>query len=153
MTSISFILERFSGSSFRGNSYCRPARISSLLSLTKVERKQKEKSAKPLIHGQIRLDAWSQAHSLSECEKEVVDILVAHFNQTGTPFLYPSQDQLSNQDPKTLQTALQRLRQEGIIYLIRDPTLQSWKLGLKKDFIQKLRYLQSTQDLRGEADT
>jgi len=129
---------------------------SSLLSLTqverrkkegrkKVERKKKERSirfrASSLVHGQIRLDTWLREHSLSECEKEVVDMLVAHFNQTGTPFLYPSQNQLSNQDPKTLQAALQRLRQEGIIYLIRDPAL-GWKLGLKKAFIEKLRYSQ-----------
>ena len=132
---------------------------SSLLSLTKVERrkkerrkkverKQKESAAKPLIHGQIRMDAWLQTHSLSECEKEVVDILVAHFNKTGTPFLYPSgHEQLGVHDPKILQAALQHLRQEGIIYLIRDPAL-GWKLGLKKAFIEKLRYSQEYCDAR-----
>jgi len=128
---------------------------SSLLSLTQRERKEKEERKKrerkkkersihfrvsSLVHGQIRLDTWLREHSLSECEKEVVDMLVAHFNQTGTPFLYPSQDQLGNQDPKTLQAALQHLRQEGIVYLVRDPAL-GWKLGLKKAFIEKLRLL------------
>jgi hypothetical protein len=41
--------------------------------------------------------------------------------------------------------------EERIIYLIRDASL-GWKLGLKKAFIQKLRYLQSIQDLRSETD-
>jgi hypothetical protein len=91
--------------------------------------------------GVIQLGLSFRAHSLSECEKEVVDILVSHFTETGTPFLYPSQEQLASHDPKTLQVALKRLRQEGIIYLIRDPAL-GWKLGLKKALIEKPRYLQ-----------
>ena len=128
-----------------------------LLSVTKVERKMKEsrknherrmkeKRKKPLIHGQIRLEPWLRNHSLSECEKEVVDTLISHLNQAGTPFLYlTNQEQLTTRyDPKILQMALQHLRQEGIVYLIRDPTFQAWKLGLKKAFIEKLRYLQST---------
>lgn len=131
---------------------------SSLLSLTQVERrkkedrkknerKQKEKARKPLIHGQIRLDAWSGTPSLTECERGVVDNLVEHLNRTGIPFLYlSSHEQLGSHSPRILQETLQRLRQEGIIYLIRDPTLQSWKLGLKKAFIEKVRYLQSVQD-------
>jgi len=143
---------------------------SSLLSLTqverrkkegrkKVERRQKERSIpfriSSLVHGQIKLDGWLRNHSLSDCEKEVVDTLISHLNKTGTPFLYLSNhEQLSGHyDPNLLQGALQRLRQEGIIYLIRDPTFQSWKLGLKKAFIEKLRYLQIVQDLRGQADT
>jgi len=139
---------------------------SSLLSLTqverrkkegrkKVERKKKERSIRFRISGQIKLDPWLRMHSLGDCEKEVVDTLISHLNQTGTPFLYLSNhEQLSGRyDPNLLQGALQRLRQEGIIYLIRDPTFQSWKLGLKKAFIEKLRYLQSVQDLRGQADT
>ena len=127
-----------------------------LLSLTEVERKKKEDRKKnerkkkeydktPLIYGQIRLEPWLKNHSLSECEKEVVDTLISHLNRTNTPFLYLTSDaQLaSDYDPKTLQLAMQSLRQEGVIYLIRDPALGARKLGLKKAFIEKLRYLQS----------
>jgi len=135
---------------------------SSLLSLTHRERKEKEERKKgerkkkersirfgvsSLVHGQIRLDAWLSSSSLSDCEKEVVEVLVSHLNETGTPFLYLcNQEQLGNRyEPRILQAALRHLRQEGIIYLIRDPTFQSWKLGLKKAFIQKLRYSQAEQ--------
>jgi len=96
-----------------------------------------------LVHRRIRLDAWLSSRSLSDCEKEVVEVLVSHLNKTGTPFLYLSdREQLSNRyEPRILQAVLRHLRQEGIIYLIRDPTFQSWKLGLKKAFIEKLRLL------------
>lgn len=50
------------------------------------------------------MNAWLHIHSLSECEKEVVEILVSHFEK-DTPFLYPSShEQLGNHDLKTLQS-------------------------------------------------
>jgi len=123
----------------------------------KRERREKERSKRirisSLVHGQIRLDAWSGTKSLSECEKEVVDTLISHLNQTGTPFLYvANHEQLGDHDPRILQAALQRLRQEGVIYLFRDPAFQAWKLGLKKAFIEKLRILQSLPDPPSESN-
>jgi len=132
---------------------------SSLLSLSlrkrrkKEERKNRKRRDKErsirfgissLVHGQIKLDGWLRDHSLSDCEKEVVDTLISHLNQTGTPFIYlANHEQLGDHDPRILQAALQRLRQEGIIYLFRDPAFQAWKLGLKKAFVEKLRYSQA----------
>jgi len=113
----------------------------------KVERKKKQRSILFRISGQIKLDPWLRMHSLGDCEKEVVDTLISHLNQTGTPFKYlASHEELTSRfEPRILQSALQHLREDGIIYLIRDPTFEAWKLGLKKAFVEKLRYFQTKE--------
>ncbi len=82
-------------------------------------------------HGLV-MDAWIHVHSLRECEKEVVEVLESHLEKhTSSVPQYPT-------DRSTVPP------QRSVIRVVRDPTF-SWKLGLKKAFIQRLRYLQSEE--------
>lgn len=107
-----------------------------------TERQQKSNSylyKKPL---QASLSAWSGKDSLSDCEKEVVEMLVKHYDATGSKFtLYQNEYELSERmgfTIETLQKAIKRLREDHIIYLIRERTQNCWKLALKKAFVELL---------------
>jgi len=94
---------------------------------------------KPL---QVSISSWSGKNNLSDCEKEVVELLIKHFNDTSSKYIF-FQDPYTLSEKtgfnvETLRVALQNLRQDNIIYLIRDRTQNCWKLGLKKAFIELL---------------
>jgi hypothetical protein len=92
---------------------------------------------------QVSIQAWLRETCPAEAEKVVVDTLVAHFNKTGSKFLlfkdhYAMSDML-NINVNEIGDVLAKLRQENIIYLMRDPTSGMWKLGLKKAFLEALK--------------
>ncbi|RLE68662.1 MAG: hypothetical protein DRJ43_05190 [Thermoprotei archaeon] len=51
--------------------------------------------------------------------------------------------------PSLLNSALKRLKEDNIIYVWRSRALGCWKIGLKKDFIKQLEFLQKQKE---EAD-
>jgi len=108
----------------------------------KEERKKSESCLykKPL---QVSLSAWGLKDSLSDCEKEVVELLIKHFNETNSKYIFFEDPYTLSEktgfNVETLQNALQKLRQDNIIYLIKDRTQNCWKIGLKKAFVELLK--------------
>jgi len=81
--------------------------------------------------------------NLNDCEKEVVEALLAHYNRTGSAFRYIKfiEDLQLDYPAGILQEAIRKLRQDNIIYIWQDHAMNALKLGLKKAFLQKLRSL------------
>ena len=113
----------------------------------KYERNMKEKrTSKIASQRQISLELWLQSCDLSEKEKEVVEVLIDHYNKTGskylyfdTPFDFAERFKIS---PQMATEVLKRLKQDGIIYVFRDRQLGSWKIGLKSAFLEALKLSQ-----------
>ncbi|MDI6904750.1 MAG: hypothetical protein QMD13_04590 [Candidatus Bathyarchaeia archaeon] len=75
-------------------------------------------------------------------EREVVEVLVDHYNETGCKFvLVKSQFELSEKlgaNPGEVLEALKNLRQDNVIYLYRSDIEGYWKIGLKTSFLKIL---------------
>jgi len=89
---------------------------------------------------QLTLEKAFQRFNLNDCEKEVVEVLLAHYNRTGSPFKYINyaEDLQLDYSANILQEAIRKLRQDNIIYIWQDRAMSALKLGLKKAFIEKL---------------
>jgi hypothetical protein len=91
---------------------------------------------------QVSIQAWLRDSSPGDAERGVVDLLVYHFNKTGSKFVlvkdHYAMSELLKINVNDVPDVLTNLRQENIIYLMRDPTSGMWKLGLKKAFLELL---------------
>ena len=115
----------------------------------KKERKKKESGKKmetspPKRHEQISISLFLRDSSLDDAEKEVVEVLVDHYNETGSKFiLIKNEYELANKlskNPQDILQALANLRQDNIIYLMRAHNFPGYhKLGLKKAFVESLK--------------
>jgi len=79
--------------------------------------------------------------NLSKIEKAVVEVLIEHYNKTGSKFImvkdqYELADKL-NCNPSDLPNALKNLRENGVIYIFKDKILSYWKIGLKNQFLER----------------
>jgi len=92
------------------------------------------------IPKQLTLERAIQRLNLNDCEKEVVEVLLAHYNRTSSPFRYIKfiEDLQLDYSTDILQEAIRKLRQDNIIYLWQDRAMNALKLGLKKAFLEKL---------------
>jgi len=126
----------------------------------KVERNKKEsrkkvESCQPKIVKQLSIHLWlrNSHRSHDDAEKEVVEVLLTHYNRTGSKFiLVKDMYELAERigvSPSFLDPALKRLKEDNIIYVWRLRALGCWKIGLKKDFIKQLEFLQKQEE---EAD-
>jgi len=113
----------------------------------RVERKSKEnrkkvESKQPKTTKQIPISLWLQNSGLDNVEKEVVELLLKHYNETGSKFiLVKNQFELAEKlkaNPSEILEALKNLRQDNIIYLYRSDIEGYWKIGLKTSFIKIL---------------
>jgi DNA-binding Lrp family transcriptional regulator len=113
----------------------------------KVERKSKENKKKvesyqPKTTKQIPISLWLQNSGLDNVEKEVVEVLLRHYNETGSKFiLVKDQFELSEKlkaNPSEILEALKNLRQDNIIYLYRSDIQGYWKIGVKTSFLKIL---------------
>jgi len=113
----------------------------------KVERKSKENKKKvesnpPKNTKQIPISLWLQNSGLDSVEKEVVEILLRHYNETGSKFiLVKNQFELAEKlkaNPNEVLEALKNLRQDNMIYLYRSDIQGYWKIGLKTAFLKIL---------------
>jgi len=89
---------------------------------------------------QINITLWSKSTDLSGAEKEVVEMLLEHYNKTGSKFIlfrdmYDLAEKIRG-SPEATFTAIRRLRQDNIVYLYRSEIQGYWKLGLKKEFVE-----------------
>jgi len=92
---------------------------------------------------QIQIEPFLRNCNLDDIEKAVVEVLIKHYNKTGSKFImvkdqYELAERL-NANPSDLPNALKNLRQDGIIYIFRDKTFNCWKIGLKKAFLEVLQ--------------
>jgi len=89
---------------------------------------------------QLTLEKAVNRFNLNDCEKEVVEALLAHYNRTGSPFIYINyaEDLQLDYAGVVLQEALRKLKQDNIIYIWQDRGLKALKLGLKKAFLETL---------------
>jgi hypothetical protein len=113
----------------------------------KVERKEKENRKKeetkqPKTTKQIPISLWLHNSGLDDLEKEVVEMLLKHYNETGSKFiLVRDQFELAEKlraNPGEIIEALKNLRQDNIVYLYRSDIGGFWKVGLKKGFLKVL---------------
>jgi Mn-dependent DtxR family transcriptional regulator len=113
----------------------------------KVERKSKENKKKvesnqPKSSKQIPISLWLQNSGLDSVEKEVVEVLLKHYNETGSKFiLVKDQFELAEKlkaNPSEVLEALKNLRQDNVIYLYRSDIEGYWKIGLKTNFLRIL---------------
>ena len=92
---------------------------------------------------QIQIEPFLRNSNLDDLEKAVVEVLIEHYNRTGSKFImvkdqYELAERL-NCNPSELPNALKNLRQDGIIYVFKDKTFGYWKIGLKKAFLELLK--------------
>jgi len=105
----------------------------------KEERKERKKER------QLSLCLYLKDFSLSDVEEVVVEYLMAHYNKTGSKFifirdLYQLAEKLEV-NPDVLMEAITNLKQDHICWLYRDRTYNRWKLGLYKAFVEALTKL------------
>jgi hypothetical protein len=100
-------------------------------------------NSKITVPKQLTLEKSFQRFTLNECEKEVVEALVAHYNRTGSPFIYINyaEDLQLDYAGDVLQEAFRKLKLDNIIYIWPDRSVKALKLGLKKAFLEKLGIL------------
>ena len=113
----------------------------------KVERKSKEDRKKvetnqPKSSKQIPISLWLQSSGLDGVEKEVVELLMKHYNETGSKFILVKDEfELAEKlraNPGEVLEALKNLRQDNIVYLFRSDIGCYWKVGLKRGFLRAL---------------
>ena len=114
----------------------------------KIERSTKEvrkkiNTSRPKRHKQVSISLFLRDSKLDDTEKEVVEVLVNHYNKTGSKFiLIKDEYELANKlskNPQGILQALVNLRQDNIIYLMRAHDFPGYhKLGLKRDFVTLL---------------
>ena len=93
---------------------------------------------------QIQIEPFLRNCNLDDLEKAVVEVLIKHYNKTGSKFImvkdqYELAERL-NANPSDLPNALKNLRQDGIIYIFKDKTFNCWKIGLKKQFLEAISH-------------
>ena len=91
---------------------------------------------------QISIESWLHVSDMRELEKEVVEVLVKHYNETGIKFkLFEDIYEASNffkAKPDELNRAMMHLKQDGIAYPWKDHTFGAWKVALYKAFVEGL---------------
>lgn len=107
-----------------------------------TETEQKANTSHSKTSKQIPISLWLQNSGLDRVEREVVEVLVDHYNKTGSKFiLVKNQFELSEKlraNPGEVLEALKNLRQDNIIYLYRSDIEGYWKIGLKTSFLKIL---------------
>jgi len=107
----------------------------------KKESRKKAESYNPKRLKQVPIQLWLQNSSLDDTEKAVVEVLMDHYNKTGSKFLFASGfyelAERLKQNPSLLPQALRKLIEDNIIYVWNLKSGGYMKVGLKKDFIQK----------------
>lgn len=80
---------------------------------------------------------------LTDKEREVVEVLVEHYNKTGSKFMYFNTPydfaERFKIPPQLASEILKRLKQDRIVYVYRDRQMGAWKIGLYKAFIESLK--------------
>jgi len=116
----------------------------------KKDRKKKEERQKPRIKPkQVRISAWLTSSTRDEVEKRVVEILMEHYNKTGSKFQYFDDIYAAAESfkctPDEIQKAMRNLKQDHVAYAWRDSSLGAWKIALYKDFVEGFKLLEENK--------
>jgi len=113
-----------------------------------IERKKKDnrkitETSQPKVVKQVSISLWAPDSPLDKVEREVVEVLVKHYNETGSKFLYFNDvyhfaDKFKIR-PDQVNQILMNLKQDQIVYSIKDKQHNAWKIGLYKAFIEGLK--------------
>jgi len=93
----------------------------------------------------IRLWLQNSHRSIDDAEAKVVEVLLDHYNKTGSKFIFVSPPDMYavaerfNITPIQAEYALRNLYQDRIVYHRYDRQHNAIKLGLYKAFIEKLK--------------
>jgi len=121
--------------------------------IKKDERKNNE-SCVPKKLKQSSIALWLNKSSLDDAEKVVVEVLVDHYNRTGSKFLYFSDiyeiAERFKIRPDQVNKVFMNLKQDRIVYNYRDRSHDAWKIGLYKAFVHALERGRHTKGSRGE---
>ncbi len=109
----------------------------------KRERREKEeRKITPKKSKQLSISVFSGSTDLSDCERRVVEVLLAHYNKTGQKFKFVADEyavcELLGFPITTVREAFRNLHSENIAYLFRNRTYNCWKIALKKSFVELL---------------
>lgn len=93
---------------------------------------------------QLNLSLYSDNPDISDPERAVVVVLAEHYEQTGEKYRYYS-DMYDFCEQMGISSIgvnhlIAKLKQEGVIYVMWMRDLEMWKIGLKKDFVERLQY-------------
>jgi len=97
----------------------------------------------PKVLKQVAISLWLQDSDRNQVEKEVVEVLVKHYNETGSKFLYFNDvyhfaDKFKIR-PDQVNQLLMNLKQDRLVYSFKDKQHNAWKIGLYKAFIEGLK--------------
>jgi len=96
----------------------------------------------PKLQRQTCLSLWLAKSPLSDKEKEVVELLTKHYEETGSKFLYfKTPYDLAERlqvNPAQVTEIMMNLQQDRIAYHWRDKGHDAWKIGLYKAFVEVL---------------
>ncbi|MEM2440529.1 MAG: hypothetical protein QW493_04870 [Candidatus Bathyarchaeia archaeon] len=108
---------------------------------------QKRNTLQSKIIKQASLAVWLQDSDLKEAEKKVVEVLVDHYNRTGSKFLYfvtvYDVAEKFHIRPEDVNKILMNLKQDHIVYTVRDRVHNAFKIGLYEAFIEALTKCES----------
>ena len=120
----------------------------------KTEVKQKLNSfktfEKPKRTIQTSFMVWLKNYhrSLEDAERVVVEVLLDHYRKTGSKFIYcspPTVYTIADRfgiRPDQVNQVLMNLKQDKIVYSVKDRLHGAVKIGLYVDFVKKLKFIQ-----------
>lgn len=106
------------------------------------QQQNNNKTSVPKRRFQVSIQSWLRETSPSDAERVVVDMLVDHYNRTGSLYVYvPDHYALADMlkmNVEDILAAFPKLKQDHVAYPFHDPTLGQWKIALFKEFVEKL---------------
>ena len=106
------------------------------------EAKETRKLESRSVVRQVSIAAWTRINEFSSSEQKVVEVMLAHYNETGSPFLYFRDHWMFAEkftiNPDDVNDVIMRLKQDKIIYVFNDRSMNAQKINLKKDYIAGL---------------
>jgi hypothetical protein len=93
---------------------------------------------------QLNLSLYESDPNVTEPEREVVMLMVSHYERTGEKYRYFKDVydfcEQTGISAVGVMELLAKLKQEGVIYMREEKMLGMWKIGLKVNFIERLQY-------------
>jgi len=98
---------------------------------------------KPKKLEQVPISLFLHESSLDQVERAVVEVLLKHYNETGSKFFYCKTvydiAERFHINPGQVNDTLMRLKQDHIVYSIKDPHHDAFKIGLYKGYLELLQ--------------
>jgi len=117
---------------------------------TKQKLNRNKTFEKPKRTIQTSFEVWLKNYhrSLEDAERVVVEVLLDHYRKTGSKFIYCSPPDIYTIAekfgirPDQVNQVLMNLKEDKIVYSMKDRLHGAVKIGLYLDFVKKLRFIQ-----------